>query len=267
MLRVPLGICTIKHQEFTNFFKEILGWDAIKLNLENDSFSLNEFFTNYQLSKVDLLVLNYEETIYKLEIQLEDLNVLPSLICINNLNENLNENLSKYSYIEKINNYSIFVNKNFESYLKKDTKINISKNSKPVVNILSNIYQDSTYLDSFFAQLNTLDTVNFNIGKVYLSTNDTRITNPRLKELADDCKYDVHIKHDPNININPFSMDERARKWTYIFNENMCNSLGSYSDFTIILEADLTYPSDVIDFLVDSNVFPNMPQFLTGLFS
>lgn len=241
-------------QEFTSFFKEILGWDTFKLNIEENSFSFNQFFIDCQLSKIDLLVLNYDETTYEFEIQLEDLKVLPSLICINNLDKKLNENLSKYTFIEQIHNFSIYVNKNYEIYLNKDIKKNSSKNSKPVVNILSNIFQDSIYLDSFFGQLNTLNTANFNVGKIYLSTNDTKITNPRLKELADNCKFDVRIKHDPNITINPFSMDERARKWTHIFNENMCSSLESYSDFTIILEADLTYPSDVIEYLIDADV-------------
>lgn len=47
-------------EEYTNFFKEILGWDTFKLNHELDKVSLNQYFINNQLNNIDLLFLDLD---------------------------------------------------------------------------------------------------------------------------------------------------------------------------------------------------------------
>jgi len=247
-----------KFTNLTKFFEESLGWDVLNLDYLSEKILISDFLKNNQITTLDLLVLDTENKNFEIISDLENTVVRPNLICLKISNEenwsNCLETLINFGYThqEDISKYKIFLNKNvIMSQLALEE--NNFNDKKPIVNIISNIFQDSIYIESFFSQLNNLHTENYEIGKVYLSVDGSEISNEKFEKLIDDSPHKFEIKFDPQMNINPFRMEERARKWVHIFNQNIKNSLNNYSDFTIILEADLAYPSDVIDLLIESN--------------
>ena len=265
------GNGSFEHENFHK--KELLNIGCNFEESEVKTITIGAFFELAQLDHVDLFVLDVEGYELKILQQLKNSNVRPVVFCvekqpdqekwkkIQNILTELN-----YDYVEDIHNNGIFVQSSaVKKYLSKSNNDKTSEDlPKPRVNILSNIFQDSKYLETFFDQIKNLHKNNFELGTVFISTNGPELTNKKLKELSENMPFKVEIGFDPNIKIDEFSMFERARKWSNIGNKNIQKSIDTPSEFTIILEADLTYSPDIVDYLVQADVDVVAPVVMLG---
>ena len=259
--------------EHKNYHKEeLLKIGCTFEESEVKTITIDSFFELAQLEYVDLFVLDVEGYELKALQQLKNSKVRPVVFCvekqldqdwhkIQNILSELN-----YVYVEDIHNNGIFVQYSFvEKYIPKLIKDKkIEKPLKPRVNILSNIFQDSEFIETYFDQIKNLHKNYFELGTVFVSTNGPELTNKRFKELSESMPFKVEIGFDPNIKIDEFSMFERARKWSNIGNKNIQKSIDTPSEFTIILEADLTYSPDIVDYLVQADVDVVAPVVILG---
>ena len=252
--------------------EEVLNMGCTFEETKVNTITIDAFFKLAQLDYVDLFVLDVEGYELKVLQQLKNCKTRPTVFCIEKqLDEDWNKIIDiltelNYDYIEDIHNNGIFIQSSVvKKYLLKSNNDNISEDlCKPRVNILSNIFQHSKYLETFFDQLKNLHKNNFELGTVFISTNGPELTDKNLKELAKNMPFKVEISFDPNIKIDEFSMFEKARKWSNICNKNIQKSLDTPSEFTVILEADLTYSSDIVEYLVQADVDVVAPVIILG---
>jgi len=241
---------------------------SINFNLElsdtekkENSTTLKLLFKKIQIDNIDLLLLNTNKNVLNILKSLHDSDIKPTVICIKNYETDSDSILTilnnlDYKLTEEIYDSSVYVqNYAINKYIWKANKQkSINSSIKPKVNIISNIFQNSNYIDSFFNQIKTLHQNNFKLETVYISTNGPKVTNEKLLKQINEAPFKVEISFDPEIDIDEFQMLERSHKWSMICNKSIFKSLSTFSDFTIFLEADLTYPPDVIDYLVEANV-------------
>lgn len=264
------GNGSFEHKNFHE--EELLNIGCTFEESEVETITIGAFFELAQLEYVDLFVLDVEGYELRILQQLKNSNVRPVVFCVEKQRDqdwgkiqNILTELG-YEYIEDIHNNGIFVQSYaVKKYFPKSNNDKISENlGKPRVNILSNIFQDSEYLETFFSQIKNLHKNNFELGTVFISTNGPYLTNKKLKELSENMPFKVEIGFDPNIKIDEFSMFEKARKWSNIVNKNIQKSLDTPSEFTVILEADLTYSPDIVDYLVQADVDVVAPVIILG---
>lgn len=241
--------------------------------IETETITINSFFELAQLDKVDLFVLDIEGYELKVLKNLLKTQVRPSIFCVkkqldsdwNKIIELLEE--LSYIYLEDIHNNGIFILSNVkEKYLNNNNIEKFTNNSskKPKINLISNILQESNYLKNFFDQLKNLDQKNYEIEKIFISINGPVTKESELYKILKELPFETEISMDPNLVLDEFSMFDRSRKWSFIFNQNIQKSIDVPAEFTVLFESDLTYPPDILDCLIESNLDAVAPVVFLG---
>ena len=267
ILKENYGNGSIKHKE-SHMQKLIeIGCTFEKITIE--TLSISKFFLINQIKTVDLFILNVVGYEFEILNDLKNSKVRPSVLCVVKQHDKqwneiiyLLENLG-YKHTEDLYNNGIFVLTKLLPELLKSIS-DESPNSKPKINIVSNVLQNSVYVTTFIAQLKSIHSGNYPISNVFLSLSGTELVDKNIVDLINDSPFSVHFKFDPVLKINPFLMSERSKQWSLVGNENIKNSLSSYSDFTLFVGADLTLPPDILDHLVEAKVDVAAPIVMLG---
>jgi FkbM family methyltransferase len=266
-LKENSGNGSIKHKDYHMEKLIEIGCTFEEITIE--TLTISKFFLINQIKTVDLFILDVAGYEFEILSDLKNTEVRPSVLCVGKQHDNqwndilaLLENLG-YKYTENLHNTGIFVLTKLLPELHNPI-IDVTPNSKPKINIVSNLLQNSIYVTSFFAQLNSIHSGNYPISNVFLSLSGTELVDSKLENFINDSPFRVHIKFDPVFTINPFLMSERSQQWALVGNENIKNSLSSYSDFTLFVGADLTLPPDILDYLVEAQVDVAAPIVMLG---
>ena len=137
--------------------------------------------------------------------------------------------------------------------------------NKPSVSIVSLIRQDSSYLKSYFGQVENLSQ-NFckivSINLVHDSLKDGGLS-PLLVEKSQDPRILFISEKVSGSQISDF--EEKVKQWATIANQGIEKALEANSDFILFLESDLCFPFDLLDQLVPLNLDIVAPLIYLGI--
>ena len=138
----------------------------------------------------------------------------------------------------------------------------MNKDSKKIVNIISNIRTDSSYAKSYINQISSQTENHYQIGKIVLVCDD--LSNP--SEILNWGRLDervVLVQEDKNDYLIE-SLEDKTLQWATLCNQGIESSLTFQSDFTLFIEADLCFPFDLIDQLILENLDITAPLVFLG---
>jgi hypothetical protein len=133
-----------------------------------------------------------------------------------------------------------------------------------IINIVSILRQNSSYIASFICQLQNLSKNNYEVGTITLVCE-----NPKETE---NCRIQALIHHDPKFRIvyennddrDIFSLEEKVAQWASIINQGIESALTTESTHIFFIESDLCFPHDILDVLINKNVDIIAPLVLIG---
>jgi len=119
---------------------------------------------------------------------------------------------------------------------------------KKIVNIVSNIRIDADYVSAYINQLLSLKQEHCLIGKIILvcdyassvsSLNDWANIDPR-----------VVLTLEKKTDLGVITLEEKCLQWASICNQGIERALDFAADYILFIEADLTFPYDLLDELI-----------------
>ena len=134
--------------------------------------------------------------------------------------------------------------------------------SKKIVNIVSNIRIISDYTSSYINQLLSLSQDNYEIGKIILVCDEISGNTKISNWAAVDSRVILVLEELTDISL--LNIEEKTNQWAKLCNQGINESLKFKSDYTFFVEADLTFPFDLLDELVFSNLDICAPVIFLG---
>ena len=139
----------------------------------------------------------------------------------------------------------------------------MSINSKTkVVNFVSNIRVDSSYVKSYINQISSLTQKNYEIGKIILICDD--LSRPSEVLEWGICDKRVALYQEKKNDYTLDSIEDKTLQWADLCNQGVESSLSFKSDYTLFIEPDLCFPLDLVDQLVFANLDITAPIVFLG---